>query len=635
MATKLKNSKSYVLKFTKLLAFILAVVSIAASLTLGFGILNTYDNYIKSSLFKKSFFSTKQFGMEVKNYLEIFHKTLGPYENGQLEHHNIDAALRKEAGDYESVMYSYYNMTFSGPDMYDKDVYRSLPAYVLIDQYGIEAKPASMAKWFASIDWLMDNMDNKRQFVYLGFPKAFIRARTGGFDLIRGAILEQLKYALISAGIGLLAIIYLVWIYGKKKWKDTSRCYCRIDWLYNDIRILLVSLLCYIWYRISQGTYYVRYEVPTQISMEALIISLLLLMVMVGMGRHIKYRSLWAHTLIFKIYLRIKNRLMDVYNKADVNKKVTMIIISYSLLLILTLPVFLLTIMWMIGKVRNKVKDYNTIREEIIAIKEGVTTQGMEIHTDGELRSLAEDVAHIREGFAVAIDSQIKSERMKTELITNVSHDLRTPLTSIITFIDILKGASSEEKRQKHILTIEKKAHQLKKLTDDLFEAAKASSGNVQVDRKKINMLALFNQTMGEMHERIQDKGLDIIIEETEPINILGDSRLMWRVVENLFTNIMKYALNHTRVYIDMEEDERWVTINIKNISAYRLNLPADELIERFKRGDKARNTDGSGLGLSIVKSLMEVQGGGFQIDIDGDLFKAVLRLERYIETAS
>ena len=233
-------------------------------------------------------------------------------------------------------------------------------------------------------------------------------------------------------------------------------------------------------------------------------------------------------------------------------------------------------------------------------------------------------VNDIASGFSNAINESLKSERLKTELITNVSHDIKTPLTSIINYVDLLKKENiQDEKVKEYIDILDKKSQRLKKLTEDLVEASKVSSGNVKLNLENINIKELFNQTIGEFKDRFEEKNL--IIETTIPndnIKINADSRYLYRIIENLFSNITKYALEGSRVYIDIIEKEKIVDISIKNISKDKLNISSDELMQRFVRGDKSRYTEGSGLGLSIAKSLTELQGGTFDIIIDGDLFK-------------
>ena len=235
---------------------------------------------------------------------------------------------------------------------------------------------------------------------------------------------------------------------------------------------------------------------------------------------------------------------------------------------------------------------------------------------------------NISNGLENAVQERMKSERMKAELITNVSHDIKTPLTSIINYVDLLKQEDiANEKANEYINILDNKSQRLKKLTEDLIEASKVSTGNVSLNLEKINIVELIKQAIGEFEDKFQNKNLQIIVSCNEnEININADSRYMYRVVENLFSNIYKYALENSRVYIDISiVDGTNVVIEMKNISKDKLNISADELMQRFVRGDRSRNTEGSGLGISIAQNLTELQNGTFELKLDGDLFKVKL----------
>ena len=235
---------------------------------------------------------------------------------------------------------------------------------------------------------------------------------------------------------------------------------------------------------------------------------------------------------------------------------------------------------------------------------------------------------NISNGLENAVQERMKSERMKAELITNVSHDIKTPLTSIINYVDLLKKEDiANEKANEYINILDNKSQRLKKLTEDLIEASKVSTGNVSLNLEKINIVELIKQAIGEFEDKFQNKNLQIIVNcQENEININADSRYMYRIVENLFSNIYKYALENSRVYIDISiVDGTNVVIEMKNISKDKLNISADELMQRFVRGDRSRNTEGSGLGISIAQNLTELQNGTFELKLDGDLFKVKL----------
>ena len=245
----------------------------------------------------------------------------------------------------------------------------------------------------------------------------------------------------------------------------------------------------------------------------------------------------------------------------------------------------------------------------------------------GDLKEVSKYVNDIAGGFSNAISEQLKSERMKTELITNVSHDIKTPLTSIINYVDLLEKENIDnENIKKYLEIIDNKSQKLKKLTEDLVEASKASSGNIKLNIERINLDELIKQEIGEFEDKFNKIGLTTIIDiKDKNIYINADGRYIARVLDNIFSNISKYALENSRVYIDVNKENDNVLVTFKNISREKLNISEEELMQRFVRGDESRNTEGSGLGLSISESLTKLQGGEFEINIDGDLFKVMI----------
>lgn len=250
-----------------------------------------------------------------------------------------------------------------------------------------------------------------------------------------------------------------------------------------------------------------------------------------------------------------------------------------------------------------------------------------------EIQALADDLNGISDGLSEAVSTAVKSERLKSELISNVSHDIKTPLTSIITYVDLLKRCDiSDPTAQEYINTIDQKAKRLQTLTLDLFDASKATSGAMQVDLVKTDFDALLRQALGERSDHLEKAGLDVRIQSQPMTYVRADGRLLWRILDNLLSNCARYALPNSRVYITMNVQDDMITLTIKNISAVELNIPAEDLMQRFTRGDRSRHTEGSGLGLSIAQSLAELMGGTCQVEIDGDLFKASVAVPKWEE---
>ncbi|WP_052356818.1 HAMP domain-containing sensor histidine kinase [[Clostridium] dakarense] len=268
-------------------------------------------------------------------------------------------------------------------------------------------------------------------------------------------------------------------------------------------------------------------------------------------------------------------------------------------------------------------------------IKKGDLNYKIPVKGNDNFTVLAQNINNIGEGLEKSIDKQLKSERMKSELITNVSHDLKTPLTSIINYVELIK--KEKDIRPEHIKdyvnVLDSKSKRLKLLIEDLFEASKVGSGNIELNMEKIDVKQLLRQSIGEMEEKLSNSNLDIKLNLPEDnIYIYADGRRMYRVFENLLSNIAKYSLDGTRVYIDLLDNEDNIKLSMKNISSYELNFDPKEIMERFKRADESRNTEGSGLGLAIAKDLVNLQGGNFEINIDGDLFKSTLEFKKIKE---
>jgi signal transduction histidine kinase len=244
----------------------------------------------------------------------------------------------------------------------------------------------------------------------------------------------------------------------------------------------------------------------------------------------------------------------------------------------------------------------------------------------GSFRSCAEHLNTTSDAAMLAAREKMKSERMKTELITNVSHDIKTPLTSLINYVDLLQKPHTQEEQQQYLDVLARQSSRLKKLIEDLMEMSKASTGNVTTQITDVNATEAVHQALGEFADKLLAAQLTPVVRlPEEPVSMKADGRLAWRVMGNLLSNAVKYAMPGTRLYVDVARQTDQVLISFKNISAEPLNISAEELMERFVRGDASRNTEGSGLGLNIAAGLMEVQRGSMEVLVDGDLFKVTL----------
>ena len=356
----------------------------------------------------------------------------------------------------------------------------------------------------------------------------------------------------------------------------------------------------------------------------------------VGVIDYIKERTIFG--MVIMLCVRIIKRTLDEITKVDLREKnnkliIKLLAINAVILLIITsiwffgIPVFILysvILFFIIRKYVDKISEkYSKLREATSKIAEG--NLDVKIEEDlGLFEPFKGDLEKIQCGFKKAVDEEVKSQRMKTDLISNVSHDLKTPLTAIITYADLLKDENlSDEKRKQYIETLDRKAQRLQVLIENLFEVSKATSGNITLNIENIDVVSLMKQTLFELEDKLEEASLLVRKNMPKEKVILSlDSQRTFRVFENLIINITKYAMPNTRVFIDIIENEDDVAIIMKNMAAEEITFNVDTIAERFVRGDESRNTEGSGLGLAIAKSFVELQGGTFNISVDGDLFK-------------
>lgn len=466
---------------------------------------------------------------------------------------------------------------------------------------------------------------------------------------------------LIGAAAALVAYtILFIWITlleGKGKEKD--KILKRVDYIPAEGMLILSCAAGMIWcfalavmmirivsFPMEQG------RVIQILTPMVLLLSVLFMFFYLSLVRRLRAHVFWRHTvlgwLVMKLYKlakslweRFKKAFDSIYSDRSVAVRslgpyILFMLINliglvalftgfwlFALLIVAAFDIAVGILLFRMAKMRE------TIIDGIRTIKDGnISYQVDMIGMYGDNLKLAEAVNSIGEGIRVAVETSMKDERLKTDLITNVSHDIKTPLTSIINYVDLIKREDiQDEKIKGYVEILDVKSQRLKQLTEDLVEASKISSGNIVYQFEKINFVELIHQTIGEFSEKFEEKQLQIVSKlPEEPMLIEADSRRIWRVVENLYNNIYKYAMPGTRIYMDMEKITDTVCFSVKNISAQPLNINADELTERFIRGDVSRSTEGSGLGLSIAKNLTMAQHGDFNIYLDGDLFKVILK---------
>lgn len=453
---------------------------------------------------------------------------------------------------------------------------------------------------------------------------------------------------IISIIIGSIELIYLIYSLGYVKNKEEIY----LSWLDKIPLEILFFGYCLLFFVEAALLVMCLSVISVDVNLCVMLIMLVgyfsVLSALYGAGtllKRIKAHTFFKNSITYRILKWLIQKYKNVKNIISSNKnlggKIALYfigIVTVSILIGLIFKEFgiLLDIVfwiWCYYKIMKEVDKFKQIHDATEKIYKGDTNIKLDesLYT-GVLKELAIYINDIAGGFSNAIKETLKSERLKTELITNVSHDIKTPLTSIINYVDLLKQENIQnEKAKEYIEVLDNKSQRLKKLIEDLVEASKASSGNIKINKEVLNVKELLNQVTGEFEDKFNSRGLNIISKLPEKtVYIKADSRYLYRVLENIYSNVAKYAEENTRVYIDcILEEENTVTIYVKNISKDELNISADELMQRFVRGDKSRNTEGSGLGLSIAKSLTELQDGTFNIYLDGDLFKVAIKFKR------
>ncbi len=456
----------------------------------------------------------------------------------------------------------------------------------------------------------------------------------------------------VSSILTILLILYLVMVIGNDTVAINS-----FDNIPIEIVIfvgMLISCIPFIMLEFVEN----NYEAITSVAVTAyFVIYICTSIIITTIIKRIKAKQFFRTSITGKILIwwlqickQIINKMKEIWETLTYSANITSkVIISTSIAIFIWIVISLIFgnafpiivigfICFGIYKIIKVLKEYSQIENKLKEIYNGNNKNELNQNEFSmPLKSSVKYLNDISNGFENAVQERMKSERMKAELITNVSHDIKTPLTSIINYVDLLRKENIQnQKAEEYIEILDNKSQRLKKLTEDLVEASKISTGNISLKLEKINVVELIKQATGEFEDKFKKHGLEAIINtDNNEINIMADSRYMYRIIENLYSNIAKYALENSRVYIDIKNigkvsnsDVQNVTIEIKNISKDKLNISAEELMQRFVRGDKSRTTEGSGLGISIAQNLTELQNGKFELILDGDLFKIRMKFK-------
>lgn len=562
-------------------------------------------------------------------------------ENGKVIYSNVD-----ESQSLLSCSESRYYFNH-GYGYYESEVSADEESNILTETTTIEAEiqeNSERAKYTVTLH-LKKELKEKDIFYYI----------TRIYEFIENHEKLLVASSVISAILMLALFVLLMCSAGHKRGTDGIYI-SRFDKFPYDITAIIAALFItgisyvalYSMDYIGEISYYsnsVLPFVPPFYALSVMAVSALLTVFCITSAVRLKTRTLIKSTLIYKILRFIFKQLKRFFRFCvyvlrripTIWKSVTVISVIFLIEFIMSVAISdgddsaLILIAFNLAIAVSAVLFcimFSEIKNGTEKIAKGNTEEKInEYRMLGDLKVHAQNINSINDGIATAVEQKMKSERFKTELITNVSHDIKTPLTSIINYVDLLsKENIDNENAEEYIEVLSRQSSKLKKLIEDLLEASKASTGNLTVNFTKIEIGTLLSQTLGEYEDRFAGKQLEPVLNNSsQPLFISADNRHIWRIFDNIFNNIAKYAQPNTRVYIDVSPKSGTVEITFKNISKEKLNISGDELMERFVRGDSSRNTEGSGLGLSIAKSLAELQKGRCDVQIDGDLFKVTL----------
>lgn len=593
-----------------------------------------------------------------------------PEDREELEQEAIQQQLYdfKRAKDYLDN-YEGLHYYISGVDgvfsntAYDTGYFTSLPVHHIATEDGLFSDSHRDSTYYMYYD--MGSYSSDGDYVIcVGFDDATVGAQSSVYSAAR-TMYTRMIIVLALAGIVFLFCLTVLILGAGRRFGDEERevRLLAIDRPYTDLSLIVIATAIVLIFAgafaMAEQMYYhnrIRDIYAVVVAAVAVSIPLFLYWVLAA-AKHVKNKTLLRNTFVAWI-LRLTKRIIvwafslvvrffrSLWAGVALTGKVFLILTTAAVGMVIVAalaasyygagPALVFCILFLAAAavlLLRYAQRIQTLAEGAKAASAGKYDQPISVG-GGELGSIAESINNISAGINLAVDERMKSERLKTELITNVSHDIRTPLTSIITYTDLLKNEGLDcDRADEYLDVLVSKSQRLKVLTDELFEAAKAASGSIDVKLEPINVSDLMRQVFGELDERVQSSGLDFRLDVPESAWAHGDGKLLWRVMENLLSNVFKYSLPGSRVYIDVVSEEESIRFDMKNISRDPLNVDPSELTERFKRGDEARTGEGNGLGLSIVQSFVDAMGGRFALSIDGDLFKASVSLKRVPES--
>ena len=586
----------------------------------------------------------------------------------------VEAFVREISENFDYYVEKYDAKTKSYVSLAESKNYTEDSDYPLVKKYGIgDITNADNRRIFEGDAF---ENSNAAYIVHVGVNEPTINDDTQFYQryqvykMVKPYTENAVTYTVASAAVILILLVYETIAAGHTKEEDGIH----LSWIdripfdvFTFVMILVGCCICLIGSELLSSVSYMMFYEASMDFVEAglpliafvILLALVVYVYYISFVVRIKSHTLISNNVIVKaiqfVYYPVKKVIVEFYDaychSSAVWKKVIVgfVCISFVLLLIFFIAVaeagdvffefFIGALMlamlygvWILIKINADTKTLLTAAEKLAngELDYRIGEEALN-RLHGPFYEHAKNLNLISEGMKKAIENELKSERMKAELITNVSHDIKTPLTSIINYVDLLSKPHEEEKTEEYIDVLQRQSQRLKRLTEDVVEASKASSGNIQVHMDVVSIKEIIEQASAEYEERLKEKNLLLITKiPEEKIEVDADGRLLWRVFRNVFSNASKYSMDGSRVYIDVVEDGENVITTIKNTSKNQLNITEEELMQRFVRGDSSRHTEGSGLGLNIAKSLMDLMQGSFEIQIDGDLFKSIITVKKH-----
>ncbi|MDD4089064.1 MAG: HAMP domain-containing sensor histidine kinase, partial [Tissierellia bacterium] len=564
---------------------------------------NLYNNYIAENNYEDSSEIRELFFIEQQQEIQEIKESI--ISSDQANYEKIISELNLPQG------YIYYatdgeNETTNTGNP-NREFYLLHNAYIILNEKGIELNPENGGGVSDPLNDIFESETfNRNMRIYAAIEDDALLYRVNRWNSDRQILIRNTAVIIICILLVIANFSYLISSAGKVAGSDEIHL-TSFDNLYTDINLALIAGIAAGCKMEFYNVLNIKFTSENLMRLAMLIItaaiSALLLILVLSLARHIKKRTIIKHSVIYIILSKSVETLINMAASGPLMYKTigAAILVIIASVYAADKPLLIAGILFISTYIiYNKVTHFHKIQEGLQVAKNGDYDYKIRLEGKGEFRRLSEDINEITSGLKSAVESEVRSEKLKTELITNVSHDIKTPLTSIISYVDLLKREGLDSNNApKYLDVLERKSNRLKNLTEDLFEAAKATSGSIEPKFERVHINSLIEQLLGELDEKIHESNLIFKVSATnEKVYAMADGRLLSRVMENLLSNIFKYTLKGSRVYIEISEDENNVSISFKNISAGELNIPVNELMERFKRGDESRSSEGSGLGL-------------------------------------